>query len=396
MFNVPAFREYVKTRLIGELTQASFAAEKGITPEHLSRMLRSENPSRPSKATLKKLAGESEGVYNELLSLCGYNDKKEKFILETKEDMIQSRVNELRDGFRDMTQGVHVYENMNAFLDEYSLLFDSKDVSFKMAGKKQEYDEGDHFGAEYVVPIAADYRFRGYECRIFCALYFSETIGGKVVVLDSALDSDSLLSSGLRYPEEKKDELLGRPYLCNIRKDYSAEEKLLEAIFGNGRNEEVTVSVIGFGISFKRSIFTDDAVKDFLEGHDASKYGIDAANRILAGESVSSVLDGYDTNMDVGEGPGCLIAQVIREETGIRFLYYQDVTGNENALDAVMVERDDYKDCDIDDLKEAASGLARDFGLREYGECLVYVHDYIDGKKRFRIGYAQDYIHVTK
>lgn len=384
MFNAPAFREFVKNRLIGGKTQIKFAEERNISPQYLSRMLRVDNPPRPSKTTLKKLAGDSETEYNKLLDLCGYNDTASRIILETKEDMIRSRVDELIAGLREMTHGVHVYENLNAFLEDYSLMFDSKNVTFKFAGSRQEYDEGDHYCAEYVLPVSALYRFGTYECRILFALFFSETKGGKTVVLDMALDGETLVRLGFPFPENTKEDLKKKPYISTLRMDYAAEERLLEAIFGNNRNEEVTVSRIGFGISFRDSMLKNSVIRDFLEKHSSAAV-IPEANMILSGEPASKVLKGYETNADAGEGAGCLVAQVIREETGIDFSYYQDVTGDENARSTIMVEREACGNYDAEELKQVSMELAKDLGLVEYGECLVYIHDYINGNQRFRL-----------
>ena len=97
MYNVPAFRAFMK-ELIGDRTQLEFAAEKGITSVHLSRMMRSEKPPRPSKDTLKKIAGGSDGVYEELLSLCGYRGEETQVILSAASVLDQETIlNHLRE-----------------------------------------------------------------------------------------------------------------------------------------------------------------------------------------------------------------------------------------------------------------------------------------------------------
>lgn len=70
-FNIRAFRDYVRS-LIGDQTQKDFARRVGMTPEHLSRMLKSKNPSRPSRTSLAKLSRGNETAYAEMLELCGY------------------------------------------------------------------------------------------------------------------------------------------------------------------------------------------------------------------------------------------------------------------------------------------------------------------------------------
>ena len=382
MYNVPAFRAFMK-ELIGDRTQLEFAAEKGITSVHLSRMMRSEKPPRPSKDTLKKIAGGSDGVYEELLSLCGYRGEETQVILETKEDKAKKRMEELRDGLRDMTKAVRVYDSLTDFLEEYTLLYDSKNASFT-TGRKVEYDEGDHYNAEYAVPVTVSYMIGSYECRIFVVLYFSETKGGRVIVLDSAMDGKSIVRAGMLLSEENRKKVEELPCLYLFRRDESAEEKLLKAIFEGGDIETVISSVIGFGFRFESRMISDEAIRKFVASHIDTYEGAvkEYADRVFSSANAKEVLKDYYDDMDLGNGTGAYIAETMRSETGIGFSYYEDVTGNPDAVSAIMIERKDYDLYDIDDMKDAASRYAKQLGIPECGEYLVYIHDYIDTDMR--------------
>lgn len=65
-FDFEGFRAYVRS-LIGDQTQREFAKSHGITPEHLSRMLKSPCPPVPSMKTIRKLAAGNNTVYQDLL-----------------------------------------------------------------------------------------------------------------------------------------------------------------------------------------------------------------------------------------------------------------------------------------------------------------------------------------
>ena len=54
-YNRELFRS-IMNELIDGSTQIEFANTHGISPEHLSRMMRSDTAGRPSKSTLKKLS----------------------------------------------------------------------------------------------------------------------------------------------------------------------------------------------------------------------------------------------------------------------------------------------------------------------------------------------------
>ena len=74
-YNRELFRS-IMNELIDGSTQIEFANTHGISPEHLSRMMRSDTAGRPSKSTLKKIAGGSETVYDALLRACGHIKEK--------------------------------------------------------------------------------------------------------------------------------------------------------------------------------------------------------------------------------------------------------------------------------------------------------------------------------
>lgn len=387
MFNVPKFRTYLKG-LIGEMTQADFAREKGITPEHLSRMMRSEKPGCPSKTTLRKIAGNSDPVYNDLLDLCGYNDREKVFVLETREEAIQKRLNELEDNLSSMTKGVHLYNSLNDFFDEYIMLYDTKNVVFKK-GKKMEYDDGGHFGAEYSVVITAEYKVRDCRCVIYAVLYFSETKGGKIIVLDFALDGKSLALAGAVESEEMKKKAEGMSHLYLVKHEPADVKRILAKIFGDNNDEEIIVSEVGFGLSFSDSDISPEKAASFVSSHadicknEKNTDALEASIRVANGEDPFTAFSEYNHPDDIGCGFGSFVADVMRTETGIGFTFYKDVRGIEDAPSAVIVERQEYPDYDAADLKEAARKYAVELGLDRYGECVVYVHDCIEESMKF-------------
>lgn len=67
-YDIEGFRAYVRA-MIGHQTQRDFALAHGMTPEHLSRMLKSPNPPMPSTKTIRKLAAGNNAAYRDLLQL---------------------------------------------------------------------------------------------------------------------------------------------------------------------------------------------------------------------------------------------------------------------------------------------------------------------------------------
>ena len=70
-FDVEGFQAYVRA-MIGSQTQRAFAKARGLTPEHLSRMLNASCPPVPTVRTLKKLAGGNMAAYQDLLAFVGH------------------------------------------------------------------------------------------------------------------------------------------------------------------------------------------------------------------------------------------------------------------------------------------------------------------------------------
>lgn len=72
-FNQQAFIEILK-KAIGTRQHKTFAAEIGVSPTHLSRMLNPSYKGQPSLTTLEKIAEHAENAvnYQELLAAAGY------------------------------------------------------------------------------------------------------------------------------------------------------------------------------------------------------------------------------------------------------------------------------------------------------------------------------------
>lgn len=382
-FNVEAFRKYVKG-LIGTGTQADFAKAHGITKEHLSRMMRAENPGRPSISTLEKIAEGPGKKMDDLLMICGYSDVKKIRETGTSEEMAQARLNEVHDGFSNMTKSVCVYNSIEDFLDEYILLYDTKGVKF-FKGEKEEYEGDGHFQAEYILPVRADFYMYGTKCCIFFVLYYSETKGGNAVILDAAFDGNSVCPF---LSEESRQSFANSPFVYRLIKDHTAEERLLKAIFGDGNDEEVIVSFIGFGLRLPwPEPVSQETAEKFIRLHMENIDGADKnlAQRVLGGEDAEKVFENYENNDDLGSGFPAFAASVIRSETGIDFTFYKKIAENEDSAPVILISREEYGKYDFEDIKDAAARYAKELGLKEYGEYRSYVRDYIEEKMRFTV-----------
>lgn len=96
-FNQQAFIEILK-KAIGTRQHKTFAAEIGVSPTHLSRMLNSTYTGQPSLATLEKIAEHAENAvtYQELLAAAGYQAAPAKEQLEAYSGTILAAVQRLQ------------------------------------------------------------------------------------------------------------------------------------------------------------------------------------------------------------------------------------------------------------------------------------------------------------
>ena len=201
MFNKERFRSILR-RIIGEEKQVTFAKSHGISPEHLSRLLRSSNIARPSIGILEKIAAGNSADLAELMEACGYGEQAYAKIGSDLE-RAGANVDELRKNLSIMTKGCRVYKNLKEFFEEYVMLYDCHGATFTVRpDSKQEYEGNGHYGAEYVTVVIANFPWGARTCKVWTAVYFSETKGGRVIILDAATDGKSLAESGMFQKEE--------------------------------------------------------------------------------------------------------------------------------------------------------------------------------------------------
>ena len=382
MFNKERFRSILR-RIIGEEKQVTFAKSHGISPEHLSRLLRSSNIARPSIGILEKIAAGNSADLAELMEACGYGEQAYAKIGSDLE-RAGANVDELRKNLSIMTKGCRVYKNLKEFFEEYVMLYDCHGATFTVRpDSKQEYEGNGHYGAEYVTVVIANFPWGARTCKVWTAVYFSETKGGRVIILDAATDGKSLAESGMFQKEEIRNFVEKSPFVHRIFEPagVSAEDRLLNAIFGNGM-QQVPYTYIGFGIDFFPGEIGAEAKMSFITAH-AESLGLDKADKeALKLRKIDETVDEINRkNSDGTEGFGSVIAIAMRNETGIPFEYF--VSSENNRKSAVMVEREDQGGLTTKELRTAVRGYASELGFTEYGECLVFGTNFIEKDNRF-------------
>lgn len=189
----PEFRKLLY-KAIGTRTQAQFSKETGIAAPHLNRLLRNPEIPQPSIRTLEKIAEHSNGsvsVYR-LQKACGYDIGE-----DTPEDMDFAERNRrtaeaIRNGILNLSKKHRAFDNIDEFFDSVTLLYTDGNIGFEK-NEIEDYTDGGRNGAEKVCNVTFTWEAEEGSCQMACAVFFCETIGGKVIILDAATDLAELI-----------------------------------------------------------------------------------------------------------------------------------------------------------------------------------------------------------
>ena len=368
-YNQELFQKIMR-RLIGSRTLADFAAVCGISRTNLSRLM-SDHSYQPSKNTLRKIADRTDADYEELLSVCGYADSPAAARRQRSfADRIRLNAADMESGFASMTGNTRLYDSIRDFLEEYLMLYSHEDCRY-IVTNEGEY-EGNRPWIEKFACVATVFKETYSVCYTYAVIYFAETRGGRVVVLDTALDGKSLLEAGFAgkkdlprmglLPERVAE--MGYVYYVRESKEGRMLRKILE------KTEWYTTTCRGFGFTIEGM---PDGFCSFLEHHILAVPDQEAFFRgyLDSASRAPGYFDHYRCGSSVMGGVTAVIASIMEAETGIPFEGFPNEDGQ--FPPCVMVQEDDeaYMNADFDELKRTVCGYARELGLKTYGLCLA-------------------------
>ena len=395
-YNKPLFQKTV-LNLIGKESKTDFAARCGISRSHLSRLLSDDYTLAPSKGILRKIADNTSADLDDLYIMCGYAaspaEARKKHSLEER-----ARLNamDMEEGFRKLTQGVRLYNDIRDFLNECQMIYGHEDCKYLVASKK-EYTGSIYKDAEYYSNICIQFQDEYGTVLTYATVYFAETVGRKCVILNVALDGRSLLET--MFSDEKSLENIGSSYeemaesryVYYIKQTY--QQKLLKAIFGGTDDEAERLPSVLTGFGFEMNGLTKSTAA-FILAHSKSvkddpliaKYCAEAEkawpdiwpDMFPTEEFFSEYKDPetYET------GVQAVIASIIRAETGMNFHVYTGEDEEENVYVALLDALDKYS---VEEMKNATEGYVRELGLHRFGECLIPFSVERDPKLQFSI-----------
>lgn len=274
-----AFRVLLRKAMEGyPRTQADFAREATIAPETLNRMLNQAEISRPSKSTLKKLAGvaRNQVTYQMLLESCGYTEKKaDTRSVKDKYACFEAFVNHI------CSAKMVIASSLVDFVETAVMLYSDLDIVYDI-GTTVSVRKEDTSCADYAALMTLSAKLDDtVSVMTDVLLYYMETVNDRNVIVqasnDVALTSQyhSEVASRILQLRKKALRQAKKVDLTNILCIQStnsqnllpatSEQRLLNAIFGDTLEEEqVFVSGIGF---YMPHTLPEFVVRNFLMKH---------------------------------------------------------------------------------------------------------------------------------
>lgn len=368
---------------IGGRTQQEFAKAAGMVPPQVSRYLREDNKSRPSKANLEKIADASEddAMLGKLLKVCGYDEPPElERVALSMDERAELNAQEFLEGFKEFTKGAALYPSIESFLDMIIMLYTVEKITEVSISPKTEYEGSGRSGAEYQAVVQIKFENKIEECRTWFVLYFAETKGGKVIILDAAMDPLAVYEAGGMQEESyKRIEHESYVYLTRIKKELASKEDIFNAIFGDLEEDESRPfpnTIIGFGFYVKE---VPEKFKDFLKAHKTtfcvSEDEKELYEAAMKADDIREVFADYQGDSLLGNGYEAVIADIMAAETDLPFTFF-DPEQDEypanvpcimlpDAVDAFGDINDEY---DLNYLCDICNTYAGELGITEYGE----------------------------
>lgn len=197
-----SFKELLNLAIGKNTSQNEFAKQAGISPEHLSRMLRHPEKYPPSAATLKKIAEASNGrvSLSRLEEACGMDPSEpagsEPELAEGDYDAAE-RVREYKKGVMDFSGKATRYDNLYDVLETVEILYGRGSYRYIVADET-DYKGRGHAGAERAANITVEFATDEYTCKFGFVMFYCRTEKGGIIFSDAAFDLLTL--NDFRHP----------------------------------------------------------------------------------------------------------------------------------------------------------------------------------------------------
>lgn len=371
---------------IGTRSQKEFAEQVGIATAHLSRMLNNKEIPCPAKSTLIRIAKNTPAVsLNDFLASCGYDVMS-----------IEERVSEMENAILEGVEAGkgRLWATMEDFQQSLQLLYFTEDGKFRE--KTEEKETVAIPEAEMEMDVSVGWGDAEYAFRTNFTLYYAKTQKNRIIVIGSSLTdkadeetnwTPSKLQIGADILEKRYQHTIIRRFkdrdkVKDIVTNHTAEERLLEAIFGGSGSELSVLAGYGFYLNEIPKGFID-----FLLNHAGAfctgTKETELYQKFLV-ENDPDVFASYWYENGMAEGVGAVVAKIISMETSMDFRYHDSYGETDYDDSCVMVLSPDFGDGNIP--KELLIKLyeyAKELQLPTFGMCYFHQPVFIKKTQQF-------------
>lgn len=401
-------------------TQRETAEACGLSLEHFNRMLNHPYIAQPSKTTVEKLSKGLHGVKRgELYDACGYKDiaavltKPDTELTERQRRMkmaVSKRSRLLVDDLKRFllsakfgffcqiprTSEEAVQNALSEYFEMFHMLFSGEQVEL-LWKNDQKYNGKAHDFASRQIGGQLRMDLESYQIFVYFVVYYTVTDRCALYITDVALDGTSVLDAGI-LPEDSLEEF--RKYNISVDKlqDVSivhkktpkeiqdeVAAKFLDTIFGETIQKLENVSC-GFG--FHTDGIPIQVVRAFIQVHSSAflqtKSPEEVYQQVLNGseKDILKAFENYRDDVTYCHGLMAAVANIIRRETGITFVYQRDETLDfRDNPDCIF-----YNGTEIPETKLVAALMpyARELGVEYLETCYFKTYVYIE-ENRIRV-----------
>lgn len=199
------FVELIRKAIGKERTQKQFAAEAGISAEHLSRIIRNPDKYRISDQVIEKISDHSEGRVSiiELKRALSMDITEEDKITQIGSLTPQRRnaivAGDIKKGIRELALSRPVrYSSFDDFFDILHMLYGWGEMFYGIVREDTlPKDRGDKkHGAGNYAMFTYSWDDEKSLCEMAFVLYFCRTTDGGLIILDADFDMETLLEYG--------------------------------------------------------------------------------------------------------------------------------------------------------------------------------------------------------
>lgn len=334
------FKEAV-WQAIGTRSQKEFADAAGISPAHLSRFLSADIIGQPSRKMLSRMVKAMPNVtIGQLYAMCGYNDEaialgvaspvsehdnRVLLSIATREDL---NFEDLQNAFTALTVNARLFPSLAAIFDEINVLYAAEDLNFRIL-----FDFENPSGVSDRTALV-EFVWTAGEMRSSCFLLldYAVTVSGKVLPVAIRFSGKELAPYKDKLPVEMLSGfkrfgvyINDLPHVFFTRR-ISAEERLLDVIFGSGNEEMVECVTCGIGF------YTEPLpphYDEFLQKHEGClKHSLSELRGSLVMEDICEE-----------------IAGILSHKMGVSAVYYHAPSNNPYGNQScIMIPDDEAKE----------------------------------------------------